>query len=254
MHERLEVRGLCKSFERLVVTDNVSFKLMAGERTALIGPNGAGKTTLVNLISGSVTPTSGTIWLDGDMVNRKAVWQRARAGIVRTFQISRLFRDLTVEENLKVAVLQKHRVGDQFFRRAQLAMLIEQDVSNSLKQIGLSDLAQRTVKSLALGQQRMVEMALALSLSPRLLLLDEPGAGLPHGESVMVLQAINRLPGDLAILLIDHDMDIVFGWAKRIIVMYEGRLLADGLPAMIASDEQVKQVYFGRNEDVNVGR
>ena len=250
----LEVNGLRAGYGMFSVLHDVSFQVDEGEMVALIGSNGAGKTTLVNLISGSVTPTSGTIWLDGDMVNRKAVWQRARAGIVRTFQISRLFRDLTVEENLKVAVLQKHRVGDQFFRRAQLAMLIEQDVSNSLKQMGLSDLAQRTVKSLALGQQRMVEMALALSLSPRLLLLDEPGAGLPHGESVMVLQAINRLPGDLAILLIDHDMDIVFGWAKRIIVMYEGRLLADGLPAMIASDEQVKQVYFGRNEDVNVGR
>ncbi len=249
---RLQATGLHKAFGGLTVTDNVSISLPAGARTALIGPNGAGKTTLVNLLSGALSPQSGTVVLEGRTITGMAQDARVRAGLVRTFQISRLFRELSVEDNVRVAV--EHRRGLSmrvFQRRAEIDSVLA-DTHVALQALGLERLARRTVGMLALGEQRLVEIALALAMKPRVLMLDEPAAGVPQSESGRIFDAIDRLPGDLAILLIEHDMDLVFRFATHIVVLASGAVLKEGRPADIAADEQVKEIYFGRSSHVAV--
>ncbi len=250
---RLEIRDICKSFGALVVISNVSFRLEAGERAALIGPNGAGKTTLVNIISGAIPASSGLVSFQGVDIGGTSMAQRARMGLIRTFQISRLFEALSVEENLLVALLHRDRIASRLWSRSGTGQHDEQ-VADGLGKLGITHLARKTVKDISLGEKRLVELSLALAMDPKLLLLDEPAAGIPRGESHMVLEAVNQLPADLAVLLIEHDMDIVFGWAKRIIVLAGGSVLADGSPLAISRDESVKRVYFGQGGEPYAAR
>jgi branched-chain amino acid transport system ATP-binding protein len=245
--ERLSARRLKKSFGGLVVTDDVSITLHSGDRTALIGPNGAGKTTLVNLLSGALAPSSGTVSLEGQCIDLDSQNARVRAGLVRTFQISRLFRALSVRDNVRTAVLHRRRASMKLYLRAVEAEAVERDVDETLALLGLQRLQDRIVSTLALGDQRLVEIALALALKPKVLLLDEPAAGVPQGESGRIFEALGTLPSDLAILLIEHDMDLVFRFAQRIIVMASGSVLVEGDPLSIAANEQVRHIYFGRS-------
>lgn len=236
------------AFGGLTVTDHVSLSLPPGARTALIGPNGAGKTTLVNLLSGALSPQAGTVLLDGQAVTRLAQGARVRAGLVRTFQISRLFREFSVHDNVRMAVLHRRDLGARVFQRRAEMESVRAETDAALAALGLQRQASAVVGTLSLGEQRLVEIALALAMQPRVLLLDEPAAGVPQGESGRIFDAIERLPGDLAILLIEHDMDLVFRFATHIIVLAAGAVLTQGEPAEIASDEQVKRIYFGRTD------
>lgn len=244
MTDRLSIEKLSLSFGGLVVASEISLGLAPGARTALIGPNGAGKTTLVNMISGALVPSSGQIRLDGKPLAHMREMERVRAGIVRTYQTSRLFKELTVADNLRIAVLQRHR-KQRALRWGRVGDAVEGEVHQQLADLQIKHLAARAVNDLSLGEQRLVEIGLALALRPRVLLLDEPAAGVPQGESGVIFDALDRLSPDLAILLIEHDMDIVFRFAKRIAVLVSGKILTVGTPAEIASNQQVKDVYFG---------
>jgi branched-chain amino acid transport system ATP-binding protein len=244
---RLQAQGLHMAFGGLKVTHDVSLSLPAGARTALIGPNGAGKTTLVNLLSGVLQPKSGRVFLEGREVTGLSQAARVRAGLVRTFQISRVFRELSVLDNVRAAVLQRRGLAMRILQsRAEAASVLD-ETHAALASLGLERLAGRVVGTMALGEQRLVEIAIALAMKPRVLLLDEPAAGVPQGESGRIFEAVAQLPSDLAILLIEHDMDLVFRFARHIVVLASGALLVEGRPADIAANEQVKQIYFGRS-------
>lgn len=243
---RLEAKNLSMSFGGLAVTQDVSLSLPSGARTALIGPNGAGKTTLVNLLSGALRPQRGSVALDGQIITGLAQDARVRAGLVRTFQISRLFKEFSVEDNIRMAVLHRRELGSRLFMRRAESDSVAADTADALRALGLLHQAHCIVGNLSLGEQRLVEIALALAMKPRVLLLDEPAAGVPQGESGRIFDAIEQLPGELAILLIEHDMDLVFRFASQIVVLAAGAVLTQGLPIEIAANEQVKQIYFGR--------
>ena len=249
MTERLEISGLGKKFGALTVASDVSFGLSAGDRTALIGPNGAGKTTIVNMIAGVFAPTSGDIRLDGRSIVGLPQHARVRAGIARTFQINKLFRDLTVADNVRMAVQQHRRKSWEVLPRRATADEMEAAVARVLDMLSLNTVRDRLVRVLAYGEQRLVEIALALALEPRVLLLDEPAAGVPKSESGIITDTIAALPDDLAVLLIEHDMDLVFRFARRIVVLSNGQVLTIGTAREIAADERVKQLYFGRGHD-----
>jgi branched-chain amino acid transport system ATP-binding protein len=185
-------------------------------------------------------------------VTRLPQARRVRAGMVRTFQINRLFREATVSDNVRIAALQRHRAGMTLLPNRSVERQVDQEVGDVLAALSLEAIRDRRVDRLAIGEQRLVEIALALALQPRLLLLDEPAAGVPEGESAVILEAVQKLPGDLTVLLIEHDMDLVFRFARRIIVLSNGAVLADGQPAEIAGNEQVRDVYFGRRESRRV--
>jgi len=244
---RLEARGLKKAFGGLVVTNDVSIALPSGARAALIGPNGAGKTTLVNLLSGALRPSAGSVFLGGRDVTAESQASRARSGLVRTFQISRLFKELSVADNIRVAVAQRLGLSLRFLLRGHQREQAHHETEVALSALGLIRICDRPVGQLALGEQRLVEIAIALAMKPQVLLLDEPAAGLPQGESGRIFDAIEQLPEDLAILLIEHDMDLVFRFARHIVVLALGALLVEGTPAEIASNDRVKQIYFGRS-------
>jgi branched-chain amino acid transport system ATP-binding protein len=241
----LAIHGVNKAFGGLVVARDVSLSLPAGARTALIGPNGAGKTTLVNLITGALPPTSGTIALDGRDVSGLSQPQRVRLGLVRTFQITRLFRDMSVRDHVRLAVLERRRRTWAFFTPVSREPGLEQEVDQVLASLALLPVAERIVRELAYGQQRLVEIALALALKPRVLLLDEPAAGVPQGESAIILDAIAGLPAELPVLIIEHDMELVFRFARHIIVLVQGATFATGTPAEIGRNPEVRKVYLG---------
>jgi branched-chain amino acid transport system ATP-binding protein len=205
MADVLQVKGLCKSFGGLVVASDVTFGLAPGDRTALIGPNGAGKTTLVNLISGALHPSSGDITLDGRSLARLSMPARVQAGVVRTFQLNRLFRDQTVGDNVRIAVLQQRRQSLRMWQSRADQVAVEAEVDRVLGALHLEAREGLLVRTLAYGEQRLLEIALALALKPRVLLLDEPAAGVPRGESGVIMDVIAGLPADLAVLLIEHD-------------------------------------------------
>jgi branched-chain amino acid transport system ATP-binding protein len=251
MAERLEITGVSHSFGGLVVASDISFSLARGSRTALIGPNGAGKTTLINLISGALSPQSGDIRLDGRSVVGLDQAARAQAGIVRSFQVGRLFRDLTVADNIRLPLIQRRRERLRLWPSKSGAEEIEREVGQLLDAFRLAGASSQLARELPYGEQRLVEIAIALALKPRVLLLDEPAAGVPHGESGIILDVIAGLPRDLSVLLIEHDMDLVFRFADRIIVLVNGTVLLDGAPAEVAANDQVKQIYFGRTPHVS---
>ncbi len=242
----LEARGLQRNFGALIATDDVSFSVQPGARQALIGPNGAGKTTLINLLTGVIRPTAGQVLLGGRDVTGLASSARVRMGLSRTFQINQLFPDLTPAELLGLAISERNGSGADFWRAAGRPAIVA-EIEDLLQRFGLeADLDQPTRK-LAYGKQRLLEIALALATRPKVLLLDEPAAGVPEEERRDILAALAALPSDVAILLIEHDMDLVFNFASRISVLVAGRLLAEGAPEAIAADERVRAVYLGED-------
>jgi ABC-type branched-subunit amino acid transport system ATPase component len=232
----------------LAVTRDVTLSLADGARTALIGPNGAGKTTLINLLIGALRPDSGDILMGDRSIVKLPQYARVRSGIVRTFQISRLFKELTVAENVEIAVLQRLRSATQWWPSRTRTAHVQDEVAETMGLLGLRPNARRVVGTLALGEQRLVEIALALAMKPRVLLLDEPAAGVPQGEGGRIMDAVASLPKDLSVLLIEHDMDLVFRFASHIIVLAAGAVLAEGSPREVAANERVKQIYFGRDD------
>jgi branched-chain amino acid transport system ATP-binding protein len=241
----LETRRLCKSFGALVVAQNIDFRLEPGARHALIGPNGAGKTTFINMLMGALAPTSGQILLGGEDVTRAPQSARVRSGLGRTFQITTLFRSLPVLDNVALAVAERSGIAPRLWRPASAHKEVIDESRGLLAALGLADDAATRVADLPYGKQRLVEIAIALGLKPKVLLLDEPAAGVPSHESEKILSTLERLPSDIAILIIEHDMDLVFRFARRITVLVQGAVLVEGAPEDIARDVRVHQVYLG---------
>jgi branched-chain amino acid transport system ATP-binding protein len=241
----LETRGLCKSFGALEVAREVNFRLERGARHALIGPNGAGKTTFINLLTGLLAPSRGSVLLEGDDVTGLAQAKRVKRGIARTFQINQLFRGLTVLENVCIAVSERFGVGDAMLRAAGRRQDVIAEAMRLVEMLKLGTDASRRIGELPYGRQRLVEIAIALGLDPRVLLLDEPAAGIPSAESHIILDAIGGLPKEIAVLIIEHDMDLVFRFASRITVLVSGAVFAEGTPAEIAANREVRSVYLG---------
>jgi branched-chain amino acid transport system ATP-binding protein len=245
----LEARSVCRAFGGLQVTRNVSFSLVAGDRVALIGPNGAGKTTLVNLISGTIAPNAGSFYMQGDDITALSVPARVSRGLVRTFQTTRLFPNLTVADNVALALMQRRKLTRRFFGPATERSDIRQEWLPLLEELTLADLASRQVSELAYGQQRLVELAVGLALKPKVLVLDEPAAGVPHDQAPRILAAIERLPKDIAVLMIEHDMELVFRFASRVLVMTDGQLIFEGSPREVTRDQRVRRAYLGSYAD-----
>jgi len=241
----LEARGLMKQFGALIATDNVSFAIARGARHALIGPNGAGKTTLINLVTGVVPPTEGQVLLEGRDVTALPASARVRLGLSRTFQINQLFPHLTPAESLGLAISERNNSGADFWRIAGTRPGIVAEIEDLLARFGLEAEMDIPTRKLPYGKQRLLEIALALATRPRVLLLDEPAAGVPEEERQDILAALAALPADVAILLIEHDMDLVFSFATRISVLVAGRLFTEGEPDEIARDQRVRAVYLG---------
>jgi branched-chain amino acid transport system ATP-binding protein len=241
----LETIGLHRRFGGLTATADVSLRLQRGARHALIGPNGAGKTTLINLLTGVLRPTAGRILLDGEDITRLRPDQRARRGLVRTFQINQLFPELTPLMTIGLAVSSRLGLDTQLWRRiGSRAAVIDESVA-VLEQFSLLEVMNRPTAELPYGQQRLLEIAAAIACSPRVLLLDEPAAGVPEAERNDILSAVAALPTGVTVLLIEHDMDVVFRFADRISVLVNGALLVEGAPADIAANERVREVYLG---------
>jgi branched-chain amino acid transport system ATP-binding protein len=241
----LETRKLCKSFGALTVADNIDFRLEPGARHALIGPNGAGKTTFVNMLMGALAPSSGQILLGGEEVTRAPQSVRVRRGLGRTFQITTLFRSLPVLDNVALGIAERQGAAKRMWRAASRHQEIKDEASELLAALGLADDAALRVADLPYGKQRLVEIAIALGLHPKVLLLDEPAAGVPSAETERILQRLEKLPPEIAILIIEHDMDLVFRFARRITVLVQGVVLVEGAPEEIARDVRVHQVYLG---------
>jgi ABC-type branched-subunit amino acid transport system ATPase component len=241
----LETKGLCKNFGALEVAREIDFGLQNGARHALIGPNGAGKTTFINLLTGVLPPSRGRVLLDGEDVTSLAQAKRVKRGIARTFQINQLFRGLTVQENVCIAVSERLGVGGAMLRPAGKRADVIENASRLMDMLKLGEDAERRVGELPYGRQRLVEIAIALGLNPRVLLLDEPAAGIPSAESHILLDAIATLPKDIAVLIIEHDMDLVFRFAERITVLVSGAIFAEGTPTQIAANRDVRSVYLG---------
>jgi branched-chain amino acid transport system ATP-binding protein len=241
----LETQGLGKSFGALTVANAIDFRLERGARHALIGPNGAGKTSFVNLVTGALQPSAGRILLDGADITALPQAARVKRGLVRTFQITALFRGLSVLENVTLGVCERRGVGGNLWRPAGHHRAAIEEAFALIESMGLADEALRPVATLAYGRQRLTEIAVALGLSPKVLLLDEPAAGVPTSESGRIIEAIEELPSDIAILIIEHDMGLVFRVAQMITVLVQGSVLAEGPPASIAADPRVRRVYLG---------
>jgi branched-chain amino acid transport system ATP-binding protein len=246
----LDVRNVTKQFGSLVAVGDVSMQVAAGELRAIIGPNGAGKTTFFNMISGFFPPTKGDIVFDGQVVTRIPVAGRVAMGMARTFQITEIFPELTVRENIRIGVESALNVRTRFWLSQAKRAAVDAGIDEALTLTGLTAKADRLVGELSHGDQRAAEIATALTLKPRLLLLDEPTAGMGEHETYAVANLIRRLHKNSAytIVLIEHDMRVVFNLADRITVLAEGKLLAEGTPNEIAENPVVQAAYLGSAE------
>jgi branched-chain amino acid transport system ATP-binding protein len=242
----LETRRLSRTFGALIAARDIDFRLEAGARHALIGPNGAGKTTFVNLLTGAIQPTRGEVLLQGRDITGIAQAERVKLGIARTFQINRLFRGLSVLENVYIAIAERIGVAPSMFRPAGRRRDVVEEAMHLLETVKLTGDASRRISELPYGRQRLVELAIALGLKPAVLLLDEPAAGVPSAESHIILDALDSLPRHICVLIIDHDMDLVFRFAERITVMVSGAVFATGSPREIAANPDVRAVYLGQ--------
>lgn len=248
MSAALQTIELEKRFGGLVATDKVSFTLDHGARHALIGPNGAGKTTFVNLLTGVLSSNGGQILFDGEDITARSQIERARKGLGRTFQINQLFADMSPVEAIGLAVSERMGGGADFWRRIGSRADIQGEIIELVERFRLTDVMDHPTKRLPYGKQRLLEIALALASNPRVLLLDEPAAGVPEAERGELLETLANLPRDVSILLIEHDMDLVFSFADRITVLVNGALFADGDTASIMSDPRVQEVYLGSED------
>ncbi len=250
MSTALETVALEKRFGGLVVANAISFNLASGARHALIGPNGAGKTTFINLLTGVLQPSAGRILLDGRDITRMSRHRRARSGLQRTFQINQLFSEFTPIETIALAFAERDGTGANWWRRVGRDERHTAEAAALLERFGLFDFATTPVSSLSYGRQRLLEIALAIAAKPSVLLLDEPAAGIPEGESADILAIIAALPRDVSVLLIEHDMDLVFSFAERISVLVGGAILAEGSPDEIARDSRVRAAYLGEEREL----
>jgi branched-chain amino acid transport system ATP-binding protein len=246
MTAALDVQGLNRSFGALHVTREVDLTLARGARHALIGPNGAGKTTLVNLITGVLRPSAGRVLLEGADITGLRQAERARRGLARTFQINQLFRGLTVLENICLAIGERDGHCDNLWRSAGSKRVVIDEALDHLGSLRMVDDALKLVRELPYGRQRLVEIAMALAQRPRVLLLDEPAAGVPSSESHLILDVVAALDPDIAVLIIEHDMDVVFRFAKEITVLVAGAVFTEGTPEQIRQDARVREVYLGQ--------
>jgi branched-chain amino acid transport system ATP-binding protein len=249
----LEVRGLNRSFGALHVARDITLTLERGARRALIGPNGAGKTSLINLITGALKPSTGHVLLNGEEITHLSQAARARRRLARTFQINQLFRGLTVLENLCLAIGERTGECGNLWRPAGAKAAVIDEALNHLESLRLIDDALKLVRELPYGRQRLVEIAIALAQLPRVLLLDEPAAGVPSSESHLILDVVAGLDPDIAVLIIEHDMDVVFRFAERITVLAAGAVLTEGTPQEIMADAQVRAVYLGHDSHYETG-
>ena len=245
----LSAQGLVMRFGGITATNNVTLNLQRGARHALIGPNSAGKTTLINLLTGVLEPTAGRITLEGQDITELAPHQRVRRGMVRTFQINQLFDTLTPLETLALTVSQHRGLGGKWWQALGSNAAVNQRCEGLLEQFHLTSVMNQATNVLAYGKRRLLEIAIALACEPRVLLLDEPVAGVPAGEREELLQTVAALPDDVSVLLIEHDMDLVFSFAKRMTVLVNGAVLTEGDPDQIANDPRVKAVYLGHGEE-----
>jgi branched-chain amino acid transport system ATP-binding protein len=248
MTAALETIGLHRRFGALIVANDINFRLEAGARHALIGPNGAGKTTFINLITGRLAPSAGRIRLGGNDITALPQADRVKRGLGRTFQINTLFRGLTVLENVSLAVSEHAAISGDMLRPVSSHRAVLEQAYALLEQLRIADNALSPVRELPYGKQRLVEIAIALGLRPTVLLLDEPAAGVPSAESAIILDIIEQLPGNIAVLIIEHDMELVFRFARRITVLVQGSILVEGAPAEIAADARVREVYLGERQ------
>ncbi len=244
----LETQGLVKRFGGLVATRDVALRLEPGERHALIGPNGAGKTTLVNLLTGVLRPTAGRILLNGADITHASQHQRVRLGLVRTFQINQLFPEMTPLESVALAICERDGHALAWWRPLRAHRAVFEEACGLLARLDLADLAEQPTASLAYGKQRLLELAIALARKPQVLLLDEPAAGVAESDRAEILAIIDRLPAEVSVLLIEHDMDLVFRFARRMSVLVGGAMIAEGTPEQIAADPRVREAYLGESE------
>jgi branched-chain amino acid transport system ATP-binding protein len=245
MTPALSTSGLSKHFGGFKANSDVSLSFPHGARHALIGPNGAGKTTLINLLTGALPPTSGDVFLGEARITSLAQHERVKRGMTRTFQINTLFAGLTVLESVVLAICERKGAAGVWFRTVATRRDEIGEAQALLATLRLSAEANTLTRDLPYGKQRLIEIALALATKPRILLLDEPAAGIPAGESTELFSAIAALPKDVTILFIEHDMELVFRFAERITVLVGGRVLTEGTPDEIARDPRVREVYLG---------
>ncbi|MHA1566703.1 MAG: ABC transporter ATP-binding protein [Alphaproteobacteria bacterium] len=246
---QLSIRGLCKSFGGIAATDNVDLDIDAGEIHAIIGPNGAGKTTLINLLSGLLSPDGGTIQFDGANITRASAPKRCRRGLARSFQITSIFREATALDNVALAVQAATGHSFRFWRAAGGDPALCDPAYTLLERVGLADRASVQAGNLAHGEQRQLEIAMVLATKPKMLLLDEPMAGMGSAESERLIALLAELKGHYTMLLIEHDMDAVFALADRITVLVYGRTIATGTPTQIRANTDVRRAYLGDDEE-----
>jgi branched-chain amino acid transport system ATP-binding protein len=244
----LSTRALSKSFGSLPVARDVELNLPKGTRYALIGPNGAGKTTLINLITGMLAPNAGQIFLGDEDITALEPQQRVRRGLARTFQINTLFAGLNPLEAVTLVVAERRGIADKFWQNIAVHKEAIEEAHDILVKLRLGDCCYQVTRQLPYGRQRLLELALALATKPKVLLLDEPAAGVPQGESGEVFEAVAGLSDDLTLLFIEHDMHVVFRFASHIIVMVGGMIYTEGSPAEIAADPRVREVYLGKRK------
>jgi branched-chain amino acid transport system ATP-binding protein len=246
----LKTEKLRRSFRGFVAVDDVSLDVRSGARHALIGPNGAGKTTLINLLTGVLRPDAGEVMLGRERITRMPADVRVKRGLARTFQLNTLFAGLTVLESVVLAVCERRGYCGDWFRPLSSRRMALDEAHRLLRSLGLDEDAGRTTRELPYGKQRLVEIALALATKPSVLLLDEPAAGVPSGESRQLFETIELLPPEMTILLIEHDMSLVFRFAQRITVLAGGHVLIEGTPAEIMANAQVRELYLGDADHV----
>ncbi|GAA4126758.1 ABC transporter ATP-binding protein [Actinomadura keratinilytica] len=248
----LELEGLTRSYGSVTAVDKVDLSIRKGERHALIGPNGAGKSTLFATVAGTLRATGGRILLAGQDVTALPEPERARRGMVRTYQHSSLFLDCTVLDNVALAVQRVHRVAHRFHRPARRFRALEAEAHRHLESVGLAGRAGEKAASLSHGERRQLEVAMVLATGPSLVMFDEPTAGMSAAETERFTALLERLPESLTVLIVEHDLDVVFRLADRVTVLHLGRVLASGAPEAIRADEKVQRAYLGaaRTEDL----
>ena len=244
----LRTEGLHKSFGGVIATDNLNLTVRHGEAHAVIGPNGAGKSTLIAQLAGELAPSAGRIWLDGRDITDLPVYERVHSGMARSFQMTNVLSSFTVAENLQVALRPRRAHSFVFWRDAARDPELDRPIKALLEDVGLADQAEVVAGELAHGEKRQLELAMALASAPRLLLLDEPMAGVGHDEAARMVELLLRIKRHRAMLLIEHDMDAVFRIADRITVLVGGRAIASGEPAAIRDDPEVRRAYLGEGE------
>ena len=244
----LRTEGLSKRWGGFVANSDVTLTFKPGARHALIGPNGAGKTTFINLLTGGFMPSSGKVYLGGEDITNLPQHERVHRGMTRTFQLNTLFAGMTVLESVALAISERRGLQSVWYKTVENHPDVIDEAMELLATLKLTDQANSITRSMAYGKQRLVEIALALATKPRILLLDEPAAGIPSAESKELFEVLAQLPRDVTVLFIEHDMGLVFRFADRITVMVGGKVLTEGTPAEIAADPRVKEVYLGEAE------